>query len=160
MVIPVKIPHKLASLPSYVDEDHSFLSDFKWYAKKGKTNKTFYAEAYIGKKGVLMHRLILDAKRGQFIDHMNRNGLDNRKKNLRFCTRSQNGANRGLLENNTSGFKGVVWSKKEDKWVASLWFEGRRRHLGYFSSKETAAKAYDQAARKFFGDFCLENFHV
>jgi len=92
------------------------------------------------------------------VDHKNGNGLDNRKFNLRICTRSQNQQNKKKPISNTSGFKGVAWSKAANKWCAYIAVNKERIHLGLFVDPKEAARAYDTAARKFFGEFARPNF--
>lgn len=103
---------------------------------------------------VLLHRLIVGAKPSERVDHENGFTLDNRRFNLRKADAQQNGANRGINRNNRSGFKGVSWNKNAEKWSAHIKVLYRKKHLGYFTEKVDAAKAYDSAAQKAFGDFC------
>lgn len=102
---------------------------------------------------VRMHRVILSAHPDALVDHINGNGLDNRKANLRVATNSQNLANRGAQRNNTSGFKGVTWNKAAGKWQASLKLNGNRWYLGLHNTAEDASAAYQEAARRAFGEF-------
>jgi len=87
------------------------------------------------------------------IDHINGDKLDNRRENLRSATRSQNKMNSGKPKNNTSGYKGVCWYKRGNKWRAQIGINGKLKHLGYFEDKEEAAKAYKKAAEKYHGEF-------
>ena len=107
-----------------------------------------------GKK-VQIHRIIIGTKRGMDIDHINGDRLDNRKSNLRFATRSQNAANSPERKTNTSGFKGVC--PIHEKWVAQINCLGNHYHLGYFDNRVDAAKAYNSAAREYFGEFAYQN---
>lgn len=95
---------------------------------------------------------------GYHIDHKNYDQFDLTSDNLRLATRTQNGANRRIQKNNTSGFKGVTWAKKQKKWRAQIRFDQINRHIGYFDSKSEAAKAYDAKARELFGEFARLNF--
>jgi hypothetical protein len=90
------------------------------------------------------------------VDHINLNGLDNRRTNLRPATRAQNMHNRRLNANNTSGYKGV--SRDRSKWRAHIKLNSRQRSLGTFATPEQAARAYDAAARELFGQFARLNF--
>jgi hypothetical protein len=90
-------------------------------------------------------------------DHRNRNGLDNRRANLRRATRSENLQNRGPQSNNKSGYKGVSWDAPRSKWVSRIKAGGVYRYLGRFSTAEQAARAYDAAATECFGDFAHLN---
>ena len=104
-----------------------------------------------------MHRLILNAKKGEQVDHINRNGLDNRKKNLRLCSHSQNGINRPFQKNNSSGFKGVHKYKYGGKWEVSIEKGGKNFYVGVFSDKKEAALAYNKKAKELFGEFAYQN---
>lgn len=104
-----------------------------------------------------MHRLILSLKSGEICDHINGDKLDNRKKNLRVCTSSQNLANRGSQKNSRSGIKGVTFYVRTGKWAANIAFNRKQTFLGYFLSKEEAASAYNQAAIEHHGEFARLN---
>lgn len=137
------------------DQDYAYLSQWRW-----RVNSKGYAirsETINGKEVVYcMHRIILGAKRGQYVDHINHDRLNNIRANLRLCTQSQNQANRRLQKNSTTGYKGVT--RSEDRWQARIWVRGRCIHLGYHDTAETAARVYDQAARRFFREFAGLNF--
>jgi hypothetical protein len=104
-----------------------------------------------------MHRLILDAPAGLQVDHINRDGLDNRKQNMRLCSRSENRGNTIKQRGNySSRYKGV--SRHGQAWQAHIGENGVLRHLGTFSSETEAAEAYDSAAKERWGEFALTNF--
>ncbi len=137
------------------NEEYDALSKYKWYvAKRGYG---FYAQRIIKGRAVQIHRVVMKAKKGEEIDHINGDTLDNRKKNLRIVNRSQNEWNRDKQKNNTSGFKGVSWNKRANKWFASIYKNSQQIYLGLFEDKEEAAKAYNQAATKYHGKFALLN---
>ena len=144
------------------DEDYEFLSKYKWSALR-RTNGLFYAirtRKKLEPKGsrmIYLHREILKAKKGQFIDHINNDSLDNRKQNLRFCSKKENCRNRLITTKNTSGYKGVVWHTIAKKWIASIKVNQKYIYLGLFIDKKQAAKAYNNAAIKYFGEFCKLN---
>ena len=101
------------------------------------------------RNNVFLHRVINgNPPDGQETDHINRNKLDNRKINLRFCSHLENKLNQEIRQNNTSGFKGVSWHKRTRKWRSEIRFNGKRHYLGLFTSKIEAAKAYNHAALK------------
>lgn len=139
-----------------VDEDnYNELSKYKWYY-----HNSGYAIRSIRKNDkkftIYMHREIL--KNEKFIDHINGNGLDNRKENLRECSHKENIRNRNKQKNNTSGFKGVFWDKNKNVYKAQIKVNQKNIYLGSFTDKEEAAKIYDKAAIKYFGEFARLNF--
>lgn len=142
------------------DEDYDdVMAVGKWHVThSGGPLSTFYARASFyddsGRKyWNRMHRYLTA---WPLVDHINGNGLDNRRSNLRKATSAENGRNRRRASNNTSGFKGVYLTR--DVWRALIWVEGRRRHLGLFATPEEAARAYDAAALEHFGEFAWLNF--
>jgi len=104
-----------------------------------------------------LHRLIMDASIDEQVDHKNGDRNDNRKNNLRLCTNIQNAQNRKLLKNTISGYKGVTWHNSSNMWVSRIGVNGQRKTLGYFRDKIDAAKAYNEAAIKYFGEFAKLN---
>jgi len=137
------------------DKDYKKLSVYKWFYSNG------YAKRDIWKNGknkrIYMHREIAKTPKGMFTDHINFNKLDNRTKNLRVCTKGQNQANTVKRIDNTSGFKGVTWYKRDRKWRAQIGFKGLVKQLGDFIDKVEAAKAYNNAARLYFGKYAIIN---
>lgn len=117
---------------------------------------TTYATLYAGKQRASVHRLIMSPiPPGVFVDHINGNGLDCRRANLRLCTKADNAHNR-RRQAGSSRYKGV--RRKGSRWAAQISHAGRRRHLGYYDSEDDAARAYDLAARELFGAFAWLNF--
>ena len=137
------------------DEDFEWLSQWKWCAAKDK--KTFYAKRRAKGQTILMHRELIGAKPGEQVDHRDGNGLNNQDTNTRICTHRENNLNR-RPNNNTSGFKGVSWCKGRKKWVSQIKVLGYAFTLGRFLTREEAARAYDSAVRKYFGEFAHLNF--
>ncbi len=139
------------------DADYDWLNQWKWCALKRRA--TFYAGRNIGgrcnQRLVLMHREIMNAQNGQEIDHKEGNGLNNQRKNLRFCTHSQNMMN-SRKQKGTSRFKGIYWNKQKQKWRAMITIDHKRIHLGYFVSEKQAAKIYQKAANEYFGEFAYK----
>lgn len=109
-----------------------------------------------------MHRMILDPPHGMFIDHINGNGLDNRRENIRLVTPSQNALNaRRAFRNKQSKYRGVSISQApgvEGLWVAFIRANKKHKNLGYFKDEEAAARAYDDAAKVLHGEFARLNF--
>lgn len=142
------------------DEDYDFLSQFKcsvFEARKG----SFYAIKTKPINGTrYIHRILINAKPGYEVDHINGNGLDNRRCNLRIATPSQNRMNRGKQRNNTSGYKGVYWNKDCKKWLASITIVNKQKHLGLFTEIKDAARAYNKAAIDYFGEYAIINSDV
>ncbi len=106
-----------------------------------------------------MHRVIMQARPGKFIDHINHNGLDNRIANLRHASRTENNWNaRKRKGKYSSKYKGVCWFKVKKKWQARIQVNGKGIFLGIFTNEMDAARAYDKAARKYYGEFAYLNF--
>jgi hypothetical protein len=103
-----------------------------------------------------MHRVIMDAPAGIQVDHINHNGLDNRKENLRFCNNRQNHQNGLIKKTSKAPYKGI--SDHDGTWEATITVNGKRLWLGAFGTPELAACAYDNAAQKHFGQFACTNF--
>ncbi len=140
------------------DEDYERVSQFKWYASVRR--KTVYAQREVGGTAQKMHRLILGLEPGDksLVDHVDHNGLNNCRSNIRVCTHAENQRNVEKHCDNTSGWKGVIWHKKGQKFAARLRVNSKNIHLGLFHSPISAALEYDRAARKYHGSFACLNF--
>lgn len=130
------------------DDDYDVISKYNWYFhKNGYALRNRIKEDGTGGKVIRMHRVISGAEEGSDVDHINGDKLDNRKVNLRVVSRSQNNYNRRIQSNNTSGYKGVSWSKQKGKWHARIFLNNRKlKHLGFFDDVVDAAKAYNIGA--------------
>lgn len=141
-----------------VDNDwHPILMQWKWhYLSKGYAVRK--AATPKGQVNVYMHRYITSACSPRVVDHINRNKLDNRYNNLRIATPQQNCFNSKVQINNKSGYKGVSFDAKRNKYVAAVQFNKKQKTIGRYDSAKEAALAYDKQARIFFGEFAFLNF--
>lgn len=146
------------------EQDHEALAEYVWGAQVDRNGVyvcRMQRKAECGDdkpKKVYMHRQILGATdRRTDVDHINQDGLDNRRANLRSCSRSENNGNRRKYRG-TSRYKGVSWDSKNSKWLAQIHLSNRRRYLGRFVLEQDAARAYDAAALLQWGDFARLNF--
>jgi hypothetical protein len=146
-----------------VDDDlFEELNKHKWYA--AREGKTFYAQRGVGprasRKTLSMHREVFRL-RGELIpitvDHVDRDGVNNVRSNLRAATKGEQAFNRGRQNNNSSGFIGVSWASRESKWRATISLKGARYSLGYFHAPQDAAKAYNRAATELHGEYAVLN---
>lgn len=112
-----------------------------------------YVYGKINGKIIKLHRYLLGPKEEEVVDHINHNTLDNRKSNLRLCTKQQNNMNRSKTSKNTSGVVGVYWDKSRGKYAASICINRHSKFLGYFNTVEEAAEARRQAEIEYFGEF-------
>lgn len=138
-----------------IDED---LTERHWSSMNSR--KDAYAVYYVKRNAVFVHRTILERVlgrllvRGEFVDHIDGNRLNNKRSNLRLASRSQNGGNRKRNADNTSGYKGVVReNSKARPWAAKINIDGKQRRLGKFATPEEAFEAYCEAARRVYGEF-------
>lgn len=139
------------------DEDYEKINKYKWcYLGNGYACRTLWPS----RKMVLMHREIANTPDGMFTDHINGDGLDNRRSNLRICTQAENTRNQRLSALSTSGYKGVHRWKRgvTKKWSAHIQINKKQMTIGYYATAEEAAHAYDEAAIKHHGEFAKLNF--
>lgn len=139
-------------------QDAHLLDDHRWTIHQPKASvATHYAVARIDGRNVHLHRLVANAPEGMDVDHINGDGLDNRRENLRVCTRTQNQANR--RPNRGRRTKGVSRTRY-GTWQAYIYVAGRKQHLGTFPTEAEAAQAYNAAAVEAWGDFARLNEEV
>lgn len=144
---------------AHVDaEDFDRVMAHTWTARQAPNSDRWYAIARIDGRYTRLHRFILNAKPGELIDHEDRDGLNNRRSNLRHASDSQNAMNRKRDQRNRSGFKGVSWHAQTSKWRAVIAIEGCFISLGLHATPEQAARAYDDKAREVFGPYARLNF--
>jgi hypothetical protein len=139
------------------DEDFELVSQYNWHIARNRYAVTKTSRKNAPRKDILMHRLIMRAEKGQQVDHINGNGLDNRRENLRFCTHAENQHNISYGYGK-SRYKGVHWHKNREKWCSAICYNSKKIYLGSFSSEIEAARAYDEAAKQYFGAFAHLNF--
>ncbi len=138
-------------------EDYEALSRYKWSVQPSRSRTTFYAKRCCQGRLVLMHREIMKAPKGMFVDHINGNGLDNRRCNLRLCTPMQNSCNRSKQRDATNRFIGVQPCGR-DTYQATVMHKGKTYRAGTYTDEVEAAKARDRLARELHGPFARLNF--
>jgi len=146
-------------------EDYESATRFKWYPKFSGNTVYAITSVYLGiltgkqiTCGLYLHRLIMRPPNHLWIDHINHNGLDCRKDNMRICTPRHNIQGKIGKIISTSKFKGVSWFKKTKKWRGRICYFGHEISIGYYTTEIEAAKAYDTKAKELFGEFAYLNF--
>lgn len=154
MMMPKTIPLTQGRQAIVDDEDYPVLAQYRWHYSQG------YACRMVRRNGhrsvYKMHWAILCQRPELDIDHINGDRLDNRRQNLRYASRSQNNANRHAITS-SSGFKGVCWRPIPRRWKAYIKVNRKQIHLGYYSTPEEAAQAYNQAALQHYGAYAHLN---
>ena len=144
------------------DEDFERINRISWHAHF--SHGSWYANGKVGKrpnrKCVHLHRVIMGLEFGdeRQIDHINHDGLDNRKCNLRICNNAENNRNKKPQVGCGSLYKGVWWNKRNKKWIVGITYNYKQFHIGCFDVEIEAAKAYDIKAKELFGEFANTNF--
>lgn len=136
--------------------DVSIVEDRNWCFDNKKTSG--YAVSTVCKKDgksttLLLHRLLMNPSFNLVVDHIDGNGLNNRRSNLRICSTAENSRNQRIKLKNTSGFKGVSWHKRTQKWQSHIRRDGKGYNLGHFNTPEDAYAAYCQSSDKLHGEF-------
>jgi hypothetical protein len=168
------IPLSKGQFAQVDDEDYDYLMQWKWYATKGYSGYYAFRPQLIEghNKCISMHRFIMNPIEKQQTDHKNRNTLNNQRSNLRNCSHSQNQQNKKAK--GVSKYLGVAWhvSKnkrfrkktkdfviyKSSRWIAHITTNGKQIHLGRFQNEIDAARAYDEVAKQYHGEFANLNF--
>lgn len=164
VIRPIRVDGAVAYVPltrgyvAVIDADDVHLvAGRNWAALVSKRRKAVYAARVITDGGkqtmILMHRLVSDAPDGMVVDHIDGDGLNNRRANIRHCTRSQNNMNVGLRSDNAIRLKGVCLDKRVNRWKAEIRCDGKRKFLGYFETPDRAHAAYVAAAADVHGEF-------
>jgi HNH endonuclease len=137
-------------------EDYPALAQYKWHAQLSKNGSVCYACRNSGRKTLMMHREIMKPPKGMVVDHINHNGANNRRRNLRVCTQAQNTQNKRTWSTGKSRFRGV--SRQGDKWQAAVRYQGQMYYAGVYDDEVAAAKARDRKALALAGEFAVLNF--
>ena len=135
------------------DADFDLVSKRNWWMRKGYPSTSNPGKS---PRQLPMHRVIMNPPSGMLVDHINGNPLDNRRENLRLCTLSENNRNVSVQSRSKSGLKGVAWYSAGNKWKVQIQANGKRTHIGYFSNKEDAHRAYCEKAKELHGEFFHE----
>lgn len=143
------------------DDDSQLVGEYRWWLYPVATTThhagTQITDSHGNRHYLAMHRLIMNAPAGMDVDHINGNGLDNRKINLRLCARGENVRNRRPQVRRSSRYKGVVWHKQTNCWMARISLHSKEHYLGLFHNELDAARAYNAAAKKLHGSFARLN---
>lgn len=158
ITIPLSKTGKYAGkYEAIVDDCDADLAIFNWSVLSAENP---YAIRKINRKQKSMHVIIMERMRdgkplekGQMVDHVNMNTLDNRRTNLRIVTKRQNMLNRGKPKSNTSGHKNIYWATRERLYVVKLKIDGKNKTIGYFHDIDVAIQERDRAITKYFGEF-------
>lgn len=154
------------------DDDYERAKDIGWQIFKGKKRVSQYAQRWVRtiytKKPIgpaariheyeWMHHFVLGKRKGMVVDHIDGNGLNNQKSNLRFCTQRQNMLNLRINTLNTSGYKGVHFCNREKKWVAAIVINGKKKFLGYFKTAEEGHAVWKKKSIETRGEFHAERW--
>lgn len=129
-------------------EDVDLVKQYSWSLSNGR--HTQYCKSnQVGQ----LHRLVMNAPKGMVVDHINHNGLDNRKSNLRICTNQENICNCEIPKNNKSGCKGVYWAKDKNKWTVQVTINNKTIYIGRYTNLEEAIEARKEASKKYYNEF-------
>jgi hypothetical protein len=139
------------------DEDFDYLNQWKWSYSDGYAVRTAYSKDPKKTKRIKMHRVINNTPDGMSTDHINGDTLYNLRSNLRTCNKSGNAINSKIRSDNLSGYRGVGWDAPRNKWRTQIAINGKHMFVGRFENKIDAAKAYNEAAIKYHGEFARIN---
>lgn len=137
-------------------DEHDFYWLNRWDWKTILAGDDYYVYRRESGKNIYMHRFILAAPPSLEVDHINLNTLDNTRNNLRLATRSENSRNKPIQKNNTSGYKGVSFSKRKNKWESRIWLNRKTIHLGFYDTPDAAYAARLAATEYYYGEFARE----
>lgn len=137
------------------EQDFEIFNKFSWSLLRCTPKHIYLVNSKNSRD--LFHRLVMNPKEGLHVDHISRDTTDNRRSNLRVCTRQQNMFNRGVQKNNASGFKGVYFDNQHKRWVAKVEISGKKIRRSFLNLIDAVNK-YNELARKYFGEFAYLNF--
>ena len=140
------------------EQDFDRVNQYKWHSvDHDGTGKRYYASCKLGKYTLYMHRMVIGAQAGESVDHIDGNGLNNSRSNLRLATPSQNNMNQRVRNDNTSGHKGISWCPDREKYQVYINIDRKRKSLGRYKTIEEAIYVRDQAAKSHYGEYAREN---
>jgi len=142
----ITVLNSIGEILFYTDYNHGYIISHNWYKIS-----TGYSGTIDNGEKLLAHRVITNAKKGEIVDHINRNKIDNTISNLRVTTISMNIFNSKLNISNKSGITGVYFSKDKHSWIANIGYNGKTKYLGCFTDKNDAINARRMAELKYFG---------
>jgi hypothetical protein len=161
IIIVVNSPQYGIKLVKIDSEDYERVSKYKWYVRLEKTTGRFYVLSHNYTNGdttIYLHRLLLNCPKGKIVDHIDHDTLNNKKSNLRICTRTENIRNSIKRKDyKYSEYKGVKWHEKDKRFHSRITFNGKRFYLGGFITEIEAAIAYNKKAVEFYGEFACLN---
>jgi len=153
-----QIPLSQSKFALVDDEDYERVNQYKWCINSNGYAVTSYRDSNGKRKAMKMHRFILNLNKGDsLVDHRDTIRINNQKYNLRVASFVENLRNQKINKNNKSGFKGVRLHKPSSLYIAQIGINGKQKHIGYFKCPVEAAKAYNEAAIKYFGEFAQLN---
>ncbi len=162
LIRPIRIEGNIAYIPltkgyeAVIDAaDVPLVEGFNWCAsvRYGIVYAVRHDNTDPNRNFIRLHRLIAGDQKGLEVDHIDGDGRNNRRENLRLATRAQNGRNRRVSKRNTSGFKSVYWCRRAKKWRASIGLSGKTLYLGSFDTPEAAHAAYCEDSARLHGEF-------
>jgi hypothetical protein len=151
----IKLPLSKNKYALVDDEDYPKVSKHKWFViQRGKSEHACRTVIENGNKRTeYLHRALLNPNSNEVVDHINGNGLDNQKANLRLCTKQQNSWNSDKNTKNVSGYKGVSFEKTTGKWRVRIRKDGKSYSYGLYEQAEEASKVYLEKAQELFGQY-------